>query len=386
MVPCKPRSSIFARKTAVLTIGAFLATIGIFTAGGSPQRLERTQTFGTDRLLSLEQLPQPSGAFSSSVPAGASMNLSAAFEQSAVPAGEGTASRDPVRVIRDPYPSFSSVAVDMERGEVVAGDENLFQVLVYDRLSNTPPQATLTEPVRVIAGDQTGLEFVCGMHLDQTTGDVYIINADTAAQMQVFTRSQEGNVPPARVLNTGHRIRGRGIAVDSDNQELFLASQHNAALAVFRLNAEEDEPPIRLLQGDRTRLANPHGIAFDSQNGLLYISNHGQVSSRPEREDVEGRDGVQPNVPPAKKYGVAGIGPLPAAVDQRVSPHGQRQHCATAGDRRTEDAAKLACGSCDRRAPRRALCRQRHRQFGAGVPGGRIGRRGAYPRNRGTQH
>ena len=308
MVHRKPRPSSFARKTAVLTIGAFLATIGIFTAGGSPQGLERTQTFGTERLLSLENLPQPNGAFYPWVPAGASINLAAAFEQSAVPAGEETASRDPLRVIRDPYPSFSSVVVDMERGEVVAGDENLFQVLVYDRLSNTPPQATLTEPLRVIAGDQTGLEFVCGMHLDQSTGDIYIINADTAAQMQVFTRSQEGNVPPSRVLNTGHRIRGRGIAVDSDNRELFLASQHNAALAVFRLDAEENEPPIRLLQGDRTRLANPHGIAFDSQNGLVYVSNHGQVSSRPVRAAVEDRDDVQPNVPLPRSMALPGSG------------------------------------------------------------------------------
>ncbi len=308
MIPRKPRSSIFTRKTAMLTIFAFLATIGIFAAGQSPQRLERTENFGQDRLVSLETLAQPEGTIYPGGPASASMNLSAAFEQSAVATREETAAREPIRVIRDPYPSFSSVAVDMERGEVVAGDENLFQVLVYDRLANTPPQATLTEPVRVIAGDQTGLEFVCGMHLDQTTGDVYIINADTAAQLQVFTREQEGNVPPSRVLNTGHRIRGRGIAVDSDNNELFLASQHNAALAVFRLDAEEDEPPIRLLQGDLTRLANPHGIAFDSQNGLLYISNHGQVSSRPDREEVEGRDGVEPNVPLPRSMALPGSG------------------------------------------------------------------------------
>ena len=316
MVPSDHRSSIFKRKTLVLTIGAFLATLGIFAAGGSSQGLERTQNFGEGRLLSLEKLPLPERAMNASVPASASMNLSAVVEQSVVPPSEGTAARDPLRVIQDPYPSFSSVAVDMERGEVVAGDENLFQVLVYDRLANTPPQAAFTEPRRVIAGDQTGLEFVCGMHLDQSTGDVYIINADTAAQMQVFNRSQSGNVPPSRVLNTGHAIRGRGIAVDSENGELFLASQHNAALAVFRLDAEEDEPPIRLLQGDRTRLANPHGIAFDSQNDLVYVTNHGAVSSRPVREEVEDRDDVLPNVPLPRRMALPGSGRfLPPSIN-----------------------------------------------------------------------
>ncbi|MCH8267888.1 MAG: hypothetical protein IH846_10250 [Acidobacteria bacterium] len=201
-----------------------------------------TQTFGQERLISWEPLPQLDGAMCQWVPASASMSLRAALQQSGAPTREQTAERDPLRVIRDPYPSFSSVAVDMERGEVVVGDENMFQILVYDRLANTPPGATMTEPRRIIAGDQTGLEFVCGLYLDQPTGDVYVINADTAAQMQVFTRSQEGNVPPLRVLNTGHETRGRGIAVDSENKEIFIASQHNAALVVFRQYAEENEP------------------------------------------------------------------------------------------------------------------------------------------------
>ena len=264
----RPRSSNLTRRAALLAIGALLATLGIFIAGGSQQDVLGTQTFGQERLISMEQLPQMDGAMCQWVPASASMSLAAAMQQPDVPTWEQTAGRDPLRVIRDPYPSFSSVAVDMERGEVVAGDENMFQVLVYDRLDNTPPEARMTEPRRIIAGEQTGLEFVCGLHLDQLTGDVYVINADTAAQMQVFTHSQEGNVPPSRVLNTGHETRGRGIAVDSENEELFIASQHNAALVVFRQHAEENEPPIRLLQGDRTRLANPHGITFDKPEWL----------------------------------------------------------------------------------------------------------------------
>ena len=312
----RPRSSNLTRRAALLAIGALLATLGIFISGGSQQDVLGTQTFGQERLISMEQLPQMDGAMCQWVPASASMSLAAAMQQPDVPTWEQTAGRDPLRVIRDPYPSFSSVAVDMERGEVVAGDENMFQVLVYDRLDNTPPEARMTEPRRIIAGEQTGLEFVCGLHLDQLTGDVYVINADTAAQMQVFTRTQEGNVPPSRVLNTGHATRGRGIAVDSENEELFIASQHNAALVVFRQHAEENEPPIRLLQGDRTRLANPHGITFDKQNGLVYVTNHGQVSSRPDRVEVEDLDESRPNVPLPRNMAVPGSGRfLPPSIN-----------------------------------------------------------------------
>src|SRR5262245_30326149 len=45
--------------------------------------------------------------------------------------------KKPVRMIRDRYPSYSSVAVDSSRNEVVLTDENLFNVLVYNRVDNT---------------------------------------------------------------------------------------------------------------------------------------------------------------------------------------------------------------------------------------------------------
>ncbi|MEE8477580.1 MAG: beta-propeller fold lactonase family protein, partial [Gemmatimonadales bacterium] len=162
----------------------------------------------------------------------------------------------------------------------VVGDENLFQILVYDRLADTPPGARFTEPKRVIAGPDTGIEFVCGLYVDQPSGDIYAIHADTAAVMQVFTREQQGNVQPVRELHTGGEARGRGFAVDSENEELFIASQHNSAVAVWHKYAEGEEPPIRLLQGDRTLLANPSGLALDKRNDLLFVANQGQVSSR----------------------------------------------------------------------------------------------------------
>jgi DNA-binding beta-propeller fold protein YncE len=87
-------------------------------------------------------------------------------------------------------------------------------------------------------------------------------------------------VPPVRALRTGSELRGRGLAVDDDHEELFVTSQHNSAVAVFRKQASGDDAPLRVLQGDRTRLANPHGIALDRRNGLIFVTNHGQVSSR----------------------------------------------------------------------------------------------------------
>jgi len=221
--------------------------------------------------------------------------------------------RDPQRVIRDSSPSFSGVSVDIERGEAVAADENLHQILVYDRMSNTPPNAAMTEPKRVLGGDQTGIEFVCGIYVEPLSGDIYATHADTAAKMLVFSRDQEGNVPAARVLNTGYATRGRGIAVDDAHEELFLTSQHNSAVVIFRKQAEGDEPPIRLLQGDQTLLANPHGIAIHHGRDLIFVTNHGNVSSR----SIEQGDASQqePNRPLGREFAVPGTGRfLPPSV------------------------------------------------------------------------
>ena len=45
--------------------------------------------------------------------------------------------RPPSRFIKDPNPSFSAVAVDSDANMLVVADENLFQVMEYDRRDST---------------------------------------------------------------------------------------------------------------------------------------------------------------------------------------------------------------------------------------------------------
>ena len=179
----------------------------------------------------------------------------------------------PIRWIRDPYAAFSSVAVDPINNEVVLTDENLFQILVYDRTANTPPAARSTEPKRIIAGLKTKIEFQCGLYIDPTNGNIYAVNNDTVDTLVIFDRNAKGDVSPTRELETPHG--SFGIAVNESTQEMFLSLQHDSAMVVFRKYAEKDEPPLRLLQGEATGLADPHGVALDSKNGWVFIANHG---------------------------------------------------------------------------------------------------------------
>jgi DNA-binding beta-propeller fold protein YncE len=193
-------------------------------------------------------------------------------------ASDDLSQRQPVRMIRDAYAAYSAVAVDPVNNEVVLTDENLFQILVYDRLDNTPPTARMTEPKRMIGGLRTKIEFQCGLYIDPANGDIFAVNNDTVDTLVIFSREARGNVPPTRELHTPHGTFG--IAVDEHAQEMFLTTQHDSAVVVFRKYAEKEEAPIRLLQGDRTMLADPHGVAIDTRKQLLFVSNHGAVSGR----------------------------------------------------------------------------------------------------------
>ena len=244
----------------------------------------------TARLISIEPLPEMDGEMCQWVPASASATLVTALQQERLSTSASTepsaetdarttsdADRTPVRVIRDTYPTYSAVAVDTNSNEVYLQDENLFGYKVFNRLDNTPPHASFTEPKRMVGGINTKLEFNCNLYVDPNNGDVYSVPNDTVDMLVVFPRDAEGNVAPKRMLETPHRTWG--IAVDEEAQELYLTVQHPPEVVVYRKMASGDEQPLRILRGANTQLEDSHGITIDTKNQLMYVSNHGATSS-----------------------------------------------------------------------------------------------------------
>jgi len=190
--------------------------------------------------------------------------------------------RKPERMIRDPYAAYSAVAVDTSHDEVVMTDENRFNILAYDRMTNTKP-ASVSDPKRIIGGLDTKVEFQCGLYIDPANGDIYAVNNDTVDALVIFSRKAMGDVKPDRELHTPHGTFG--IAVDEQAQELFLSVQHDNALVVYHKMAAGSEAPVRVVQGSHTGLGDPHGLAIDVKKGLLFVTNHGsthEVAPRPE--------------------------------------------------------------------------------------------------------
>jgi len=253
------------------------------------------------------------------VPASATSSLVLALQEARaarepVPsdsARDAASKRLPIRTMRDAYSAYSAVAVDPTNNEVVMTDENLFSILSYNRTDSTPPSARMSEPKRIIRGESTDIEFQCSLYVDPVNGDIYAANNDTLGKLVIFSRQARGDVLPDRSINTPHTTFG--IAVDERTQELMLTIQDDAAVVTYPKTAKDDEPPIRLLQGAKTLLADPHGIALDKNKDLLYVSNWGSVNAHRAppggaRTGTLGRGNGHPNWPIGRNYSVPGSG------------------------------------------------------------------------------
>ena len=258
-----------------------LAALTVASSPVSQDVSATTRIIGKDHLVSSTPLPDEPGEMCP-MP---DMDTSYQARGGAAPAQAGTSYSTPVRVVRDRYPSFSSIAVDLGRDQIVVTDENLFQVLFYDRTENNGPNQ-VARPKRIIGApwDQslmkheetkTKIEFQCGLYVDQRNGDVYAVNNDTQDHLVVFSNEQVGNVAPSRDIHTPHGTFG--ISVDEAAQEVFLTVQHDSAIVVYRKGASGEDAPLRMLQGEHTRLADPHGVALDAKRGVMFVTNHGST-------------------------------------------------------------------------------------------------------------
>jgi DNA-binding beta-propeller fold protein YncE len=297
-------TALYSRRRAasVVVILAGLALIAVWVLSAPVAKLvdwsaashaALRKPTGFPQLISFEPMPEPlatpDGEMCQWMPASAQTTLMAGLQEKRLPARAATGSagdartaidadRAPVRVIRDSYSTYSAVGVDLNSNEVFLQDENLFGIKVFNRLDNTPPSASLTEPKRVLGGLKTKMEFNCALYIDPHNGDVYSVNNDSVDEMVIFSHEAEGNVAPKRELHTPHGTYG--IAVDEQQQELFLTVQHDNSVVVYRKEAKQEEKPIRTLEGDRTHLGDPHGIAVDAKNDVFFVSNHGNASKR----------------------------------------------------------------------------------------------------------
>ena len=93
-------------------------------------------------------------------------------------------------------------------------------------------------------------------------------------RIAAFARSADGSLQPKRVIaGQGSRL-GRtvhGLAYDPVHDEIVVPNPLAAAILVFRGDASGDAAPVRVIQGPRTRLQNPHSVNLDLVHGEILV-------------------------------------------------------------------------------------------------------------------
>ena len=184
--------------------------------------------------------------------------------------------RQPVRRLWDTDPSYGSIAFDPRTGKVFLQDLNLWAIRIFDRMTNTPANATRSEPERVIQGKNTELQFNTCMYIDPVNGDIYTVENDIGDSIKVFSQDASGNTAPKRNLKVTHRAHT--ITVDEQREELFVSVNYPPQVEVYRKTASGNDKPLRVVTGESTRLADVHGIALDQKANELFVNNWGHIS------------------------------------------------------------------------------------------------------------
>ncbi len=95
-----------------------------------------------------------------------------------------------------------------------------------------------------------------------------------------------------------------------------LLPDRGAAIVTYWKGAGGKQSPIRMIQGDKTKLADPHGLAYDPKEDVIYAANFGS------RHDVsknltprtgvpsEGNEQGKENWPLGREFGVPGSGTI----------------------------------------------------------------------------
>jgi DNA-binding beta-propeller fold protein YncE len=178
----------------------------------------------------------------------------------------------PIRMIADPYPAFNGIAVDAAKGLVVMSDPNRKSLLVYDR-TRAASRGDASIPLRQIVGPDTFLGMIAGIILDPQHQEIYTANNDIEDTVVVMPYGAVGNVKPARVFSVPHQAWGLALSNAADQIAVTVEVQNT--IVFYKREVKGVEAPVKIIRGQATGLADPHGIYWDDSHNEIGVANHG---------------------------------------------------------------------------------------------------------------
>jgi hypothetical protein len=148
------------------------------------------------------------------------------------------------------------------------------QIAAFTRLAKEN-----TKPTRKLEGQRTQLGRTMHDLAYDKIHDEIVVTSPFAQAILTFRGGAEGQEPPLRVIQ-GPRTRivlERGldkVAIDPVNNEILVGTSLNQIL-VFPREANGDVAPIRILEGPDTQVGARPTIRVDPMNNLMFVGGEG---------------------------------------------------------------------------------------------------------------
>src|SRR3989475_12320887 len=194
----------------------------------------------------------------------------------------------PKHHLKTPHRGYA-LAVDEVQEEIFLSVEYPPKVVVYKK-----DAADNEEAIRRLEGEHTGLEAAHGIAVDSKTKLMFVNNWGNASNFKIqgsgrfnppsiaiYASNATGDTAPLRVIQ-GSKTQlnwAAGMAIDSDNGDLYVANDMGQSVLVFKETDKGDAAPSRVIKGTKTGLINPTGVSLDLKNKEVWVSNLGNSSA-----------------------------------------------------------------------------------------------------------
>lgn len=187
-------------------------------------------------------------------------------------------------------------------------------------------------PLRIIRGAATGLADPHGIYWDQAHNEIgvanhgnfrgvvrntgggcspsFVVEDEAEAgesrppSIRIFAADARGDSKPLRVIEGSKTGLDwpMGVAYDPQHDAIVVANNGDSSILVFGRNSNGDVAPLRVIRGDKTGISHPMGVAVDAEKNEIWVSNWGDHSA------VAFDSGARGNVAPKRVIRTAPAG------------------------------------------------------------------------------
>ena len=203
----------------------------------------------------------------------------------------------PTRLLSVPHQAWG-LALSLAHNEIAVSVEMHNAVVFYRRIAQG-----VETPVHYIRGPDTKLADPHGLFWDERHNEIGVVNhgnfrgmvkntgggcvpTGTADQeggalqppsISIYPADATGNQKPLRVIQ-GEATKldfPMGLAVDSVHGEIAAANNGGDSVLIFDRATSGNVAPIRVIGGPRTGISRPMGVVVDTKNDEIWVSNFG---------------------------------------------------------------------------------------------------------------